>query len=942
MKIYDVRGIGANLTGSFSGSFDGLFAGTVEGVSATASYVEYTNVANKPTLVSGSAQISEFGIFATTGSNQFNGNQSITGSLTVSGQVVAQTLNVQQVTSSVVYSSGSNVFGNDLSNTQQFTGSVGVTGSLTVAGAGTFIGSVTSVGGLINGSDFRYTPSGNTEGLPVLVLKNPSSGVLSLASEIIGNAFVNSNSLALSVSNTTSGRFNALTIASTGNLLVGTTADNGARLQVKMANDGLLSFLETGTSSVAVKSSGSLVMEANPSSNFIFRGFDVGAGVTERMRITSTGNVGIGTAAPSSMLQVNGEVKFGIEASPIRINSSSSTGIIEFPNTTVNSIIRTLGETPLVFQINSTEWMRITSDGKVGIGTASPQQAIHTQSAGSSTIIAERTGANAGIIGLYASQNPALVWGTSTDFLRFAVIDDTSLGGFAERMRISTSGNLLVGTTTDNGARLQVSGTATFSSSVTAGDGTQTPASDATITIRKGVAFAGLDFKSARTSGNIGGLRFYNSDDTIKTQILAEVDSSLVFYTNTSSQRMRITSDGNVGIGTSSPSTKLDVRSLGAGENLNLLYLSADAAATGGATAALNVSAASNLIKFTTQTNDSISFETNGTNERMRITSTGNVGIGTASPSVLLNTFKNDDLFTIQLRAESNTSSVLSYTGIAPAVIEYYRNTATGVDLTIQTKIALGGAGGNIVFAPQGTATSLTPVERMRITKEGNVLIQKEVANNTDTGVAWNFNDYLGIAHNSSDSGDRVILINRNASDGSLIDFRQGNVTEGSINVSGTTVSYNGGHLSRWSQTESNEIIEGLVKGTVMSNLDQMAVWVNPETGEPYPNEQLNCMKISDIEGDPNVAGVFVNWQYDSELLTNDMNIAMTGDMIIRIAPGITVQRGDLLISAGDGTAKPQDDDIIRNSTIAKVTSTHITCTYEDGSYCVPCVLMAC
>jgi hypothetical protein len=32
------------------------------------------------------------------------------------------------------------------------------------------------------------------------------------------------------------------------------------------------------------------------------------------------------------------------------------------------------------------------------------------------------------------------------------------------------------------------------------------------------------------------------------------------------------------------------------------------------------------------------------------------------------------------------------------------------------------------------------------------------------------------------------------------------------------------------------------------------------ETGEPEENEQLNCMKVSDVEGDPNVAGVFVNW----------------------------------------------------------------------------------
>jgi hypothetical protein len=52
----------------------------------------------------------------------------------VTGGITAQTLNVQQVTSSVIYSSGSNIFGNSLSNTQQFTGSVSVTGSLSVYG----------------------------------------------------------------------------------------------------------------------------------------------------------------------------------------------------------------------------------------------------------------------------------------------------------------------------------------------------------------------------------------------------------------------------------------------------------------------------------------------------------------------------------------------------------------------------------------------------------------------------------------------------------------------------------------------------------------------------------------------------------------------------------------------------------------------------------------
>jgi hypothetical protein len=68
-------------------------------------------------------------VYATTGSNSFRATQSITGSLTVTGQIIAQTLNVQQVTSSIIYSSGSNVFGCDINSRQVFTGSFYQTGS---------------------------------------------------------------------------------------------------------------------------------------------------------------------------------------------------------------------------------------------------------------------------------------------------------------------------------------------------------------------------------------------------------------------------------------------------------------------------------------------------------------------------------------------------------------------------------------------------------------------------------------------------------------------------------------------------------------------------------------------------------------------------------------------------------------------------------------------
>jgi hypothetical protein len=86
-----------------------------------------------------------------------SGSLLITGSLTASGTLTAQTLVVQTVTSSIVYSSGSNIFGNSLTNTQQMTGSLRVTGSGNhyILGSNVGIGTSTPVSLLnIHSGDF--------------------------------------------------------------------------------------------------------------------------------------------------------------------------------------------------------------------------------------------------------------------------------------------------------------------------------------------------------------------------------------------------------------------------------------------------------------------------------------------------------------------------------------------------------------------------------------------------------------------------------------------------------------------------------------------------------------------------------------------------------------------------------------------------------------------
>ena len=264
---------------------------------------------------------------------------------------------------------------------------------------------------------------------------------------------------------------------------------------------------------------------------------------------------------------------------------------------------------------------------------------------------------------------------------------------------------------------------------------------------------------------------------------------------------------------------------------------------------------------------------------------------------------------------------------------------------------------GRLVFftAPDGSG-GLS--ERMRILGNGVTLVGKSADDNTSSGATFSSGGNGFVR-----SGAGVASFNRTSSDGTIISIQQAGTTEGTISVSGSTVSYNGGHLARWSQLTDGSKDTSIVKGTVMTNLDKMAVWshdaveaqdavvgddgnlvsraVDARDAYTEDNEQLNCMAVSSVEGDSNVAGVFVNWDDDDDEF-NDMNVAMTGDMVIRIAKGVTITRGDLLMSAGDGTAKPQGDDIVRSKTIAKVTSTNVSHTYDDESYLVPCVLMAC
>ena len=334
---------------------------------------------------------------------------------------------------------------------------------------------------------------------------------------------------------------------------------------------------------------------------------------------------------------------------------------------------------------------------------------------------------------------------------------------------------------------------------------------------------------------------------------------------------------------------------------------------------------------FSAATNE-LGFTTAGA-EAMRIDSDGYVGIRTASPSEPLVVARlTDDTYT--LPTMPGTATIVASPGL--------NNTGSGSAVCIMAGTAAKSAVyfgdsndgdiGHIQYDHVNDSMQFITnnSEAMRISANGDILIGKTTTGGGNTGTE-NRADGLLLA---TRDGEHVSQLNRLTDDGSILRFAQDGTIEGSVSVSGTTITYNGGHLARWSRLPDESKPE-IYKGTVLTNLDEMVVW------EGEDNEQLNKTAISSLVADRNVAGLFVAWDNDDDEY-NDFYVAMTGDFIVRIAAGTTVQRGDLLMSAGDGTAMPQGDDLVRSCTVAKVTSTTVSATYPDGSYAVPCVIMAC
>jgi hypothetical protein len=390
-----------------------------------------------------------------------------------------------------------------------------------------------------------------------------NTGAATFSSSVTATSFIPTsstipaNGMYLPSANTlgfASGTSARMVITSTGAVGIGTTSPTGL-FEVK--GDGA-SYFTRGTKSIllnpnVVGADTNALIEVTSGMALAF-----GTGGAERLRITSGGNVGIGTTSPSALLHAYKSSGSAV----IRADYNGVTTIDMTASSSGNAFISS--NTTLIFENGSTftERMRITSGGNVGIGTTSPSYPLEIASTNALSIAYQRTGVAAKKWG-FQSDNDSTYWynitdnvlaltvrntgiigiGTTSPAAKLHLVDSveseirtqysttssgklitgngfTTIGSITndplvfvsnntERMRLTNGGNLLLGSTSDTGEKFQVTGAGIVSGLFTVSGSTGIPATTATY-IRFASGFASPDI-GRMYIGDGSGWKFHMS-----------------------------------------------------------------------------------------------------------------------------------------------------------------------------------------------------------------------------------------------------------------------------------------------------------------------------------------------------------------------------------------------------------------------------------------------
>ena len=389
-------------------------------------------------------------------------------------------------------------------------------------------------------------------------------------------------------------------VSPTMKLVVQQTANDGTDgIMVSAASPGgVASFYHTGAASARIR-----------------------VGTTDGLSITNTGSVGVGTMAPTRNLEVGSTGSAGAKitaggtgqwAELTLMNSNTSTtnnkiwGIAN-NGTTDNLQFRTLNDDN---STNPQVVMSLNRAGNVGVGTTSPSALLTVSSAAQYAGIALQNGSGSNVAVLQGSS--ASNDGGLLNLLSNAVT----------KVQLNANGNSYI-----NGGSL--------------GIGTATPNRPLT------VYGSGSSFGIYDSNASSNGLAL--NPPTASAGSFGQLDvggaNDLRFNTN-SAERFRITSTGNVGVGTTSPQALLDVYGTGTASAIIVPRATAANRPTAGVNGMIRYATDTNALEsyingawtnLSTAANGASQWTTSGSN--IYYNSTGNVGIGTATPSASLDVY---------------------------------------------------------------------------------------------------------------------------------------------------------------------------------------------------------------------------------------------------------------------------------------------------------------
>lgn len=373
----------------------------------------------------------------------------------------------------------------------------------------------------------------------------------------------------------------------------------------------------------------------------------VGSEVTmlNRFNIAGNGSVGIGTASPTGIVHIKSNDLGSVFQTSSAVNKRVQTFFQDSSATQTGRIgvdISGSNDDDLQFIAGSgsAPQLHIEADGNVGVGTTSPNSTLHVD--GPLTL----TGATAD----GANSQGTMNFGTANGYKINGGADYLGIDFYtnsAERMTIRDSGFVGIGTTTPAGIF----------------DVNQSTTSNMITRFwNKDSSGTGKSIVRIANSGNNakGAILEFSDNTSYNASVTVDRTNGMVFHVGnvasefTIPERMRIDQSGNVGIGTTSPTTTLEVQkdttdtTLTSGNSANdTLSLLNETDTTGNYTSigfvgnAAEVTARIASVADASNGRGNLSFSTGDSStgvplERMRIDSSGNVGIGTSTPAYAL------------------------------------------------------------------------------------------------------------------------------------------------------------------------------------------------------------------------------------------------------------------------------------------------------------------